>query len=539
MTVIQILRDPSVRAADPREYRYRKAFVTEWVHRRLRRLILAGEADSRDESGPTNPAVIKKIAKDLALVPSAYKTIRDRIVANTNHLPLGTSAERAAIRRQVASGNLAFGNDPRLFREHAIRDIVYQATAFDMDWIIKDPPLQRLHSVAERRLRMVEMMVHRIGDRPREIRASAWGSERMFEYPEAKFAFGVNPEAAACWPVRGDPADYLEVDFTPYPDRCTCTAAEAIRQLFTPHADESQRNRFNCDHVMMALHLEALEFWKRSQNAPPGWLDDEWRAQPEQLRGRWLRIQNQFNNPDVFLGAEKERDTGANLHFRYASVPQDDLQVGDHLIVFNHPLYHYLVSGFWHNENSIVVQTVPKLVVQGHGLGPFELTVMRDKLLEKSNEVIAEAEERLTVLRYDTNYSQPPAGWGVPSDMKAHHYYEGVWFVRKYDPARFPQYRGDGWLGAWYLVWACSADNLSVVSEPRRTLIREHQYIEFTVGRDSANQQFPVAWFPMAKADDATLEVSPMVLAAANAYAGGTFYDVEQKFAVIRPGESP
>ena len=46
---------------------------------------------------------------------------------------------------------------------------------------------------------------------------------------------------------------------------------------------------------------------------------------------------------------------------------QADLQVGDHLIVYNHQAYAATTAGVWRLENAVIVQTFPELLMQGHG----------------------------------------------------------------------------------------------------------------------------------------------------------------------------
>jgi hypothetical protein len=51
-------------------------------------------------------------------------------------------------------------------------------------------------------------------------------------------------------------------------------------------------------------------------------------------------------------------------------VRANDLQIGDHLIIYNHPAYEFTTfHGAWRLENAVVVQTVPNLLLQGHGTG--------------------------------------------------------------------------------------------------------------------------------------------------------------------------
>src|SRR5262249_20251110 len=68
---------------------------------------------------------------------------------------------------------------------------------------------------------------------------------------------------------------------------------------------------------------------------------------------------------DNFLAGDHEK---SSWYFEQLQIRQDDLQVGDHLIVYNHPAYdHLTLHGVWRLENAVVVQTLPEIRMQGHG----------------------------------------------------------------------------------------------------------------------------------------------------------------------------
>ena len=130
-----------------------------------------------------------------------------------------------------------------------------------------------------------------------------------------------------------------------------------------PSTDYLQRNLLFCDHAIHALHLEALVFSRRKRGQAAGWLGAERAGKPP----GWVRIFYQFFSPfsvpERFLGSPAEP-----LHFEPDSAREADLQPGDHLIVYNHPAYeHATVAGVWRLENAVVVQSHPKLLMQGHG----------------------------------------------------------------------------------------------------------------------------------------------------------------------------
>lgn len=578
MAIPQILAHPSIRAAVPLTRKADRLFVEDWVRRRVRRLIWAKEATTDAESGTTTPELITRLARELAQVEQAHLEIKRRIWADPHHYSFATQEDRKAIRHQVSSGNPALGRDPRLFRDDCVRSIVYQAAADDMLWVERnrDPMLTRLHRLTDRRLRTVEVMAHQIGSRPDGISAAAWPSPRMFEFAPWDATAGharirANAAARDCWP--SNPGNFYELDFTPSAGHVR-HAAEAIRALFTPFDQEEDRNQFACDHVMMALHLEALDFAERGRGAGPDWLDSEresqpvlwqdpeWENRPDAVRARWLRISNQFDNDGVFLGGRRERVTGSNTHFihksvcrGYKGVCSDRLQVGDHLIVFNHPLFQYIAPfSPWALENCVVMQTIPDVLVQGIGYGAaLTIDAMRDDLLNKLDACVKQAATDWSELKTagtGTVNVSPGVGSRV---FPAYEYKEWpkrttagrqtinhLWLLRKYDPGIFLQYRGERELAAWYLVWECSGPECrNIYNNPvLSNLVRDLQKVELTTN----DGELMYGWFPLATLDPASNDFAEEVLSSDSAFG---WWDISAEnvrqsldaVTVIRPAE--
>ena len=162
-------------------------------------------------------------------------------------------------------------------------------------------------------------------------------------------------------------ADPYALEFTPL-DPAKPKAVDAIAGLFTRSSDFLQRNLMYCDHTIHALHLEALVFAesKRRAAGDTAWLDGVVATKP----AGWLRLYHPLVSPGAlqptqgkFLAGSGEPD-----FFQHMPVRPQELQVGDHLIVYNHPAYeHSTLHGAWRLENAVVVQTTPELLVQGHG----------------------------------------------------------------------------------------------------------------------------------------------------------------------------
>ncbi|MGK2902134.1 MAG: hypothetical protein ACSLE7_04535 [Mycobacterium sp.] len=152
-------------------------------------------------------------------------------------------------------------------------------------------------------------------------------------------------------PTQFDPGSY-HYDFSP----TTPDPATAIDQLFTAATDFWQRSWIFCDHVLCAIHLEALRFGKKRrfnndnlfnaavQSRPPG-APDGW----AQLRP--LPIPPWQGDPHA-MGDDTGRPPGRQF---YRASRMSDLQVGDHIIVWNSIMYAVLSTGAWSLENAVVV----------------------------------------------------------------------------------------------------------------------------------------------------------------------------------------
>ncbi|MBN1491797.1 MAG: hypothetical protein JXA69_17930 [Phycisphaerae bacterium] len=98
----------------------------------------------------------------------------------------------------------------------------------------------------------------------------------------------------------------------------------------------------------------------------------------------------------VPAGARLVRDNGPGLHFlndpvineslfERVYIDKDDLQVGDHVVLHNHPLYEQILVGVWAAEHSFVTSRFNvdnELWVFGHGLSDTIEGVAEELLLE-------------------------------------------------------------------------------------------------------------------------------------------------------------
>jgi hypothetical protein len=398
MPIADLLRDSRVLPATLKgELR---DVTRDFVLRRVRALVDLNPAD-RDPARPgditaaATTAIRDLLLKDIPAVAAAEATIWSRVSGDQKLLPL----DPAVIRKRVSDQPPATG--ARALRRRLVRSIVYQAAARLIT--LADPAnIELLHRICDRRLRIVERMLYDVGRADNRAwksvaAAGPWTDtlERVFEYPrvpksvfvrscnpnDANFGFcrapmtgwrrpvdgydltgpnRVGPAASASWVKNAK--DTYSFEYT-RPAATAPDSVAAIEQLFTPSSDYLKRNLFYCDQVIHSLHLEALAFseTKRRAVGDHAWLENEVKANGP----GWLRLYYQFGTPANFLGGDHEK---SSWYFEQLQARQDDLQVGDHVIVYNHPAYdHVTLHGVWRLENAVVVQTLPELKMQGHG----------------------------------------------------------------------------------------------------------------------------------------------------------------------------
>jgi hypothetical protein len=155
-------------------------------------------------------------------------------------------------------------------------------------------------------------------------------------------------------------------------------SASGVLDLLFPSTDLTDswdRSWIFCDHVIAALHIEALRFAKRRREQSDATFDAILTSRGpgyislDPMVGNSGPAENQ--PPD--LGADQADTT----FFKNGLIPADDLQVGDHLIFWNCFAYSFVSQGDWRLENTVVmdVDSDPMggglardfLALQGHG----------------------------------------------------------------------------------------------------------------------------------------------------------------------------
>jgi hypothetical protein len=385
-----------------------------------------------------------------------------------------------------------------------------------------------LHLLVDRRLRVAERMLYYVATRSRarhfdikeitQTPTGPWkdGTKRIFEYPNVRrpafrtvcnedangrcqapamagwFAEGVTltrswkvSEAAKDnWTVR-PPAflgDYPSIVYKG--GAASVPPVVAIQRIFTGSTDFKERNLQACDHVLHALHIEGLvaALVKRGQGAVFNTL-----VTGKPAGSDWLRIDSPWNSGAKgqtfgtfgampFLGNPDE-----SAYFEHKRIRFGDLQPGDHLIVYNHPVVDRLVmDNTWRLENSVVVQVYPKLLLQGHGLLPDTAAGMRNTMLRE----VATGLDEARALVESKLATQPATGFPV---IRLTQTGRAV-LVRRVPPAS-SQYIPKHQKADWWVCWipgeekgerplATSTDSI------RRDLAWNEQKVEFVTPWD-------------------------------------------------------
>lgn len=436
MALADLLKDPRLKpqSADADVV----TLTPDFLRRRVRRLVELNPADgdpakAGDITSAATRSLADLIANEMPLVHAASEEMLRRVAKDPAHLTL----DPATLRKRGTVRPPSLLPPPQPTRRRLLRSIVYQAAAFDIT-LVKEPGFSRLHRICDRRLRIVERMIYDVG----RVETRGWtrasieanrggpwrdGFERLFEYPRLPaFAFlgACRPNTfGICSPPMntwGHPAgdaflhsairtnrptekswkrDEYRLDYVSDGGK---NPVEAVQGMFEASADYQSRNLLYCDHTIHALHLEALVFSRTKRGEGSAWLEKEVTTQGK----GWLRL---------FVPFGSKGDNGRFLAgaadpflFEHVTVRESDLQVGDHVIVYNHPAYaNATLSGVWRLENAVVVQTSPRLLLQGHGSRLLTKPQMWEEMIGLFNQELtlrrADIERLARVRSFGTN----------------------------------------------------------------------------------------------------------------------------------------
>jgi hypothetical protein len=155
-------------------------------------------------------------------------------------------------------------------------------------------------------------------------------------------------------------------------------ASAVVDQLFpgSELTDSWDRSWLFCDHVIAALHIEALRFAKHRREQSDATFDSilTTHASPPGYISLDALVGNTSTPVNV---PELMADQSDTKFFINDLVPEPDLEVGDHIIMWNCFAYSYVSEGDWRLENTLIMdvdsdpitggQHRNQLAMQGHG----------------------------------------------------------------------------------------------------------------------------------------------------------------------------
>ena len=266
----------------------------------------------------------------------------------------------------------------------------------------------KLQEVLDRRLRTIERMVLQIngtGKDKKEYESDGprgeWrdGSRlRVFEYSDFPLKLVSTSDISVIWrqidketvryetflgilptatrfedePVTPSPHwKLVNGDDYPRVPAANVSIAEGVDVVLQSQLDVWKRGWAYCDHAVTATHLEALRFAMERQGKGPN--DFDALVRPKQVTLSGIMKNSLRFDADGVHTIDRERlwydgvftpspprptpDDGVfdNLMLEFR-----DLQVGDHVMVWNHYLYNFVViDGAWKLENSFVTRIDP------------------------------------------------------------------------------------------------------------------------------------------------------------------------------------
>jgi hypothetical protein len=262
-------------------------------------------------------------------------------------------------------------------REKLVTKIIWRAAALDPSLVTEPQKLNLLHRIVDRRLRTVERLLYSVG--------FMYGS--TFEYPRQGEPTQVNQEARDYWDVEPN----VRVTLTRLGKDDVFAAVE---KLFEPQPVSDARNHLYCDQVIHVLHLEAWLFtrkkWEGEHEADPTILAEKGYVS---ITSSWVE--------ELTCGEIPEEEIKIQQPFIQEEVDIDHLQIGDQLIVYNHPAYDNAARGDarWRLENVIVLDTglnPSSHIVMGHGMRPQTVFRMRIEMGKKFQSLISEMRSKVT-----------------------------------------------------------------------------------------------------------------------------------------------
>jgi hypothetical protein len=207
------------------------------------------------------------------------------------------------------------------------------------------------------------------------------------------------------------------------------TAADVLDHMFTANPPDKWEDWWGrtwmwCDHVLAAIHLDALLLAKRRRDGNANAFNNIVSSPPSPdyvLIGAVVGV-GKAADRDKLMADDKDP------FFDNVAVNVNDLQIGDHLIFWNSFIYRLISTGDWRLENALVMEidSDPKggirvagkppsfqLNLQGHGTGSTTYGNYTGVIAEKLRGAMAHLQTEI-----NTKVSADPTIISDPSKQK-------------------------------------------------------------------------------------------------------------------------
>jgi len=201
------------------------------------------------------------------------------------------------------------------------------------------------------------------------------------DFSELPTRFDLEPDSLSpSWVPSSSPNSNLYSRF-PGTGPANPSLALALDALFGSELNIWQRTWLFCDHSIAAMHMEALRFamGRRGQDAAA--FDALVGPKSPKLGGISPDVTFDSNNKPHLASDGRlftsGVSTGPSDTGVFDSLLSDyrDLQVGDHVVLWNHHLYQFCVTGDWKLENAFVIEIDPVTTNWDEKHGPIDPAV--------------------------------------------------------------------------------------------------------------------------------------------------------------------
>jgi hypothetical protein len=243
-----------------------------------------------------------------------------------------------------------------------------------------------------------------------------------------------------------------------------------------------------CDHVISALHLEALLFARRRRTGRPAANTEinalairATGANPEHSKFVWLgpMVTKESTSVSVSTGLLDGRTNNQFFETRLRSI--DQLEIGDQVVFWNSAIYDVLTGGALRLENATIMDLdakadgsldLNKLWLAGHGMWG-SLSGYRTEFMTTINRLLIEARALIRSKGAPSNQNV------IQVELPTHH--------RMIRWAPYAGLRVGDTIGPWWLVYPLKSIPDSPFLPRERTVDKAVQSIPGTIGVKSAD----------------------------------------------------